>query len=119
VAALALGVTAAVTGCGGGTAAPKTAAVEDCGTSRTAANVPIEVHVQKGQVSCQVAMNVEAGYADAIKDGKAPGNGGGGPVPVDGWTCQGFDTPQLLKTGEASKCVKGSTEILATLKTPS
>lgn len=118
VAALIAGAAAALAGCGG-TAKPHTAAVVDCGTSRTAANVPIEVHVEKGQVTCSVAMNVESGYASAIKDGKAPGNGGGGPVPVEGWTCEGFDTPQLLKTGEASKCVKAGAEILATLKTPS
>jgi hypothetical protein len=50
--------------------------------------------------------------------GKAPGNGGGGPVHVSGWTCSGFPTPELLKTGNASKCVKGGTEIIATLKAP-
>ncbi len=51
--------------------------------------------------------------------GKAPGNGGGGPVTVNGWTCQGFPTPELLKTGKTSKCVKAGIEILAVLKTPS
>ena len=51
--------------------------------------------------------------------GRAPGNGGGGPVTVNGWKCQGFPTPELLKTGDASKCVKDGAEILEILKTPS
>ena len=38
---------------------------------------------------------------------------------VNGWKCQGFPTPQLLKTGGASKCVKDGAEILEILKTPS
>jgi hypothetical protein len=40
-------------------------------------------------------------------------------VSVSGWTCEGFPTPEVLKTGDASKCVKGTTEILATLPNPS
>lgn len=108
----------ALAGCGSG-AKPLAAAVQDCGTTRTAANVPVEIEVDRGQVTCGAAMQVEASYAKAIADGKAPGNGGGGPVRVDGWTCQGLDTPQLLKTGETSKCAKAGREIVAILKTPS
>jgi hypothetical protein len=90
----------------------------DCGTSHTAAKVPIEVAVERGQISCTAALAVESDYAKAIVAGKAPGNGGGGPVTVNGWTCQGFPTPEVLKTGKTSKCVKGGIEILATLKVP-
>src|SRR5215475_2546123 len=104
----------AVAGCGA--AKPAAAKVQDCGTGRTAANVPVEIEVDRGQVSCSAAMQVEAAYASAIVHGLAPGNGGGGPVKVDGWTCQGLDTPQLLKTGETSKCVKPGDEIVAILK---
>lgn len=100
-------------------AAPNSAAAKDCGAGRTAANVPIEIYVEHGQVSCTDAKTVEAKYATAIVSGLAPGNGGGGPVHVNGWTCQGFPTPELLKTGDASKCVKSGIEILAILKTPS
>jgi hypothetical protein len=114
--ALAAGLTLA--GCGAG-AKPTTAAVLDCGTSRTAANVPVEIEVDRGQVACSVALQVEAGYAKAIVEGLAPGNGGGGPIKVDGWTCQGLATPQLLKTGETSKCAKDGREIVAILKSPS
>jgi hypothetical protein len=92
---------------------------KQCGTSRSAANVPVAIEIDRGSVSCAAAMTVEKAYAAAIDAGKAPGNGGGGPIPVHGWTCQGFDTPQVLKTGDASKCTQGSAEILATLSTPS
>jgi hypothetical protein len=63
-------------------------------------------------------MMVERDYAKAIIEGHAPGNGGGGPVSVQGWTCQGFATPVVLKTGDASECVQGSSEILAILLPP-
>lgn len=101
----------------GGTPA-STAGPKHCGTSRSAADVPVAVSVSTADVSCTAAMAIEHAYARAIDEGKAPGNGGGGPVPVDGWTCQGFPTPVVLKTGNASKCTKHGTEILATLSTP-
>jgi hypothetical protein len=107
----------ALAGCGGSTAAA--AKVEDCGTGRTAANVPVEVEIYRGTVACSEAMSVEKGYAQAIVEGHVPGNGGGAPVAISGWTCQGFSTPQLLKTGDASKCARKGTEILAILKTSS
>jgi hypothetical protein len=109
----------AVAGCGAGAAPKAAASPQACGTSRTAANVPIEVEVNHGQVSCSVALTVEKGYAAAIVAGRAPGNGGGGPVTVNGWKCQGYTTPVLLKTGDVSKCAKDGMEILAILKTPS
>ena len=94
------------------------AAAARCGTARTAANVPVDVEVERGQVSCATAMTVEQGYAKAIREGRAPGNGGGGPVRVQGWTCEGFPTPEVLRTGQASKCVSGAGEILAVLPVP-
>jgi len=110
-AALALG------GCGG--TKSNAASIQDCGTSRTAADVPVEVKVYRGTVSCTAAMAVEQSYAKAIRAGDAPGNGGGGPVTVSGWICQGLTTPQVLKTGDTSKCDKKGTEIVEVLKTPS
>jgi hypothetical protein len=117
LAALAVLSALVVAGCGTGT--KPAATIQNCGTARTAANVPVEIEVNRGQVSCTTAMQIEAAYARAIAAGLAPGNGGGGPVKVSGWTCQGLDTPQLLKTGETSKCVKDSLEIVAILKSPS
>jgi hypothetical protein len=99
---------------GSGTAA----SVRSCGTTRTAANVPVHVQVEHGQASCATAMSVERAYARAILAGRAPGNGGGGPVDIEGWTCRGFDTPEVLKTGQASKCVRQGVEILAILPAP-
>jgi hypothetical protein len=121
---IALAVTLlAAAGCGspaaksqGGAASPAGPAA--CGTTRTAANVPVHVQVVRGQVSCAIAMQVERDYAKAILAGKVPGTGGGAPVQVHGWTCQGFATPVVLKTGQASKCVQGGKEIRAVLPAP-
>jgi hypothetical protein len=46
------------------------------------------------------------------------GNGGGAPVAVNGWTCQGYNTPEVLSTGNASQCHSGSAAILAVLPVP-
>lgn len=116
LAALAVLAALVLAGCA---AKPAPVTVQDCGTGKTAANVPVEIEVDRGQVSCPVAMQVEADYAKAIADGLAPGNGGGGPVKVSGWTCRALDTPEMLKTGETSRCVKDSHEIVAILKSPS
>ena len=91
------------------------AKVVKCGTTKTAASVPVNVEIVAGHATCATALAIEASYADAIRSGRAPGNGGGGPVKVKGWTCQGFDTPVVLSTGKASKCVKAGTEILEIL----
>jgi hypothetical protein len=98
---------------------PAGTAAEQCGHTKSAAGVPVDVEVVHGDATCGSALTVERAYAQAIRSGLAPGNGGGGPVKVRGWTCQGFPTPVVLKTGNASKCVQGSNEILAILVTPS
>jgi hypothetical protein len=130
LAAVAVTVVALVTGCAGhgSPAASRTSASQTpadgrseavaCGTTKTAANVPVQVQVSHGTVTCAAAMAIEKDYAKAIRSGSAPGNGGGGPVPIDGWTCQGFATPVVLRTGQASKCVHGAAEILAVLPLP-
>lgn len=115
-AVLAAGLAFAAAGCGPSHAA---ATVRQCGTAKTAANVPVKIEVIRGQVSCADAMTVEHAYTKAILDGQEPGNGGGGPVQVSGWRCQGFPTPEVLKTGKASRCTRSGTEILAILPPPS
>jgi len=87
-----------------------------CGTTRTAAGVPVIIKVARGSVDCQAAMQVENEYAARIRNGQVPGNGGGAPVVVNGWTCQGYNTPQVLSTGNASQCRTGSAAILAVLR---
>ena len=86
-----------------------------CGTTKTAANVPVLIKVAKGTVDCGTAMQIENEYAAKIRNGQVPGNGGGAPVAVSGWTCQGYDTPEVLSTGNASQCHTGSAQILAVL----
>jgi hypothetical protein len=120
---LALG---AVAGCSGGNPAAATTGTPAgtssairCGTGHTAAGVTVDVEVAHGPVACQVALSIERGYARAFTSGKVPGNGGGAPVHIRGWVCQGFNTPEVLSTGRTSACHKGSAEILAVLPTPS
>ena len=89
-----------------------------CGTTHTAAGVPVNVEVV-GQASCREALTVERAYSRAVASGKVPGNGGGAPVTIKGWICQGYATPGLLATGRASACRRHGTQILAVLPTPS
>jgi hypothetical protein len=105
-----------VVGCSSGSAP---SAGTTCGTTKTAAGVPVVVEVAKGSVACGTAVSVENQYAAMIRNGQVKGNGGGAPVTVSGWTCHGYDTPEVLKTGDASECHSGGSEILAVLPSPS
>lgn len=118
LAAMVIACVLALAGCGG-SKANAASSVQNCGASKTAANVPVEVEIYRGTLSCTVAMKVEKNYADAIMSGHAPGSGGGGPITVSGWTCQGFPTPEVLKTGNVSKCARHGTQIIEILKTSS
>jgi hypothetical protein len=89
-----------------------------CGTTRTAANVPVIIKVAKGTVNCDTALQVENEYAAKMKNGQVQGNGGGAPVVVGRWTCQGYPTPEVLSTGDASQCHDGGATILAVLPVP-
>lgn len=106
---------AMLSGCSSAAAGAQAGA--NCGTTKTAADVPVLIKVAKGTVECGTAMRIEDEYAAKIRSGQVPGNGGGAPVKVDGWTCQGTDTTTTLQTGEASQCHQGGTEIIAILKT--
>jgi hypothetical protein len=111
--ALGLGLAACSSG-------PTTASAgASCGTTRTGANVPVVIKVLKGTVDCGTVMSVEQGYAAMISHGDVRGNGGGAPVAVQGWTCQGYPTPEVLRTGNASECHTGSAEVVAVLALPS
>lgn len=106
-----------VAGCSAsGTSAP--GAGTACGTARTGAGVPVIIKVATGSVACSTALKIENEYAAKIWAGQVPGNGGGAPVTVSGWTCQGFNTPEVLSTGNASRCRHGGTSILAVLPVP-
>jgi len=110
------GPQAAPVGDSGGSPASQLAPpLATCGATRTAADVPVIVEVEKGSAACPVAMRIQRGYTALVRAGHVPGNGGGAPVKVNGWTCQGEDTPTIVQTGEASNCRKGGTEIVAVL----
>jgi hypothetical protein len=89
-----------------------------CGTTHTAANVPVVIKVTKGTVNCGTALQVENEYAARIRNGQVRGNGGGAPVAVGGWTCQGYPAPEVLSTGHASQCHTSSAAIVAVLPVP-
>ena len=101
-------------GCSSGSAG----AGATCGSTHTAAGVPVVIKVARGSVNCRTAVSVENAYTARVKDGEVRGNGGGAPVTVSGWTCQGYTTPEVLSTGNASRCRNGGTEILAVLDVP-
>ncbi len=106
-------------GCSSPAASSAPGAGAGCGTTKTAAGVPVIVKIAAGDVACGTAMSIENQYAALIRSGRVPGNGGGAPVTVGGWTCQGYPTPQVLRTGDASQCHDGRAEILAVLPAPS
>jgi hypothetical protein len=86
-----------------------------CGTTRTAVNVPVIIEVEKGTAACSVAMRIQDAYTAEVRAGRVRGSGGGAPLQVDGWTCQGENTPTVVQTGEASQCHRGGTQIVAVL----
>jgi hypothetical protein len=108
-----------LTACGTSSASDTSGASRSCGTTRTGANVPVIIQVSRGPVSCATALRVESSYAALIRAGKIRGNGGGAPVKVNGWTCQGFPTPEVLRTGKTSACRADGTEVLEVLPPPS
>jgi hypothetical protein len=112
---------AAISGCSSSaaTSAPAPGAVgSTCGTTRTGANVAVIIKVTKGTVRCGTAMSVENGYATLLKHGQVRGNGGGAPVTLKGWTCQGYPTPEVLRTGNASECHTTGAEVVAVIQLP-
>lgn len=120
----ALSAMALVAGCGSAHAArvgSKTSsggAGGNCGHASSAGHVPVLLKVTAGTVPCSQAQQIEAAYNHDIMAGMAPGNGGGGPVRVDGWTCRGFPTPHILQTGEVSTCAKDGDRFAALLASP-
>ena len=89
-----------------------------CGITQTAADVAVLIKVTKGTVDCVMAIRVENEYAAMIRAGQVPGNGGGAPVAVSGWICQGYATPEVVSTGDASQCHTASAAIVAVLPAP-
>lgn len=112
---LAAGCGPSTSGASSGRSARTAAQPVACGTASTAAGVKVHVEIAKGHVPCDTALTIEQRYAEAVRSGRVPGNGGGAPVKIKGWTCQGFPTPVVDRTGVTSKCVRAGAEILAVL----
>jgi len=118
-AALLAGGAGVLAGCSSAASgAQRAGAGATCGSTRTAADVPVIIKVIKGTVDCGMAMRVENEYAARIRAGQVRGNGGGSPVTVSGWICQGYPTPEVLSTGDTSQCRTGSAAIVAVLPVP-
>ena len=107
-----------MTGCSPGPPAPG-ATGTSCGTTRTGANVPVRITVEKGTVACATVLTVERDYAAMIAGGRVRGNGGGSPVAVDGWTCESYPTTEALRTQDASECHTANAEVVAVLSVSS
>jgi hypothetical protein len=118
----AAGLVGLLTACSSASAAhspPPGTPGSSCGATRTGANVPVVIKVVKGTVNCGTALSVENDYAAMIKAGKVLGNGGGAPVRVNGWTCQGYPAPKVALSGDTSECHTGSAEVVAEWALPS
>jgi hypothetical protein len=81
----------------------------ECGTVTTAAGLPATARIVRGTLACATVTRVFTDYYTALARGQAPGNGGGGPVPVDGWTCQSAPA----QAAPVSTCDNNGSEITA------
>jgi hypothetical protein len=99
-------------------AAQPTPSGKACGSAHTGVGVPVIIKVTKGSVDCATALQVQDSYSAMVAHGALQGNGGGAPLSVSGWTCQGYPTPQVLATGVASECHTTSAELVAVLAMP-
>lgn len=77
-----------------------------CGTVKSAANVLGTVTVRRGQVDCATMRHVLAAYYGDLAAGRAPGNGGGGPLWEQGWRC--ISGPS---TAPGTTCTKGTADV--------
>ena len=113
--ALIAGLTAGlIAGCAAsGTATPDAAAT--CGHTLTAVNIAVMIKIGRGPVTCPTAMTVENSYSAVVRSGELRGNGGGAPVSVHGWTCQGYTSAEIAQNNRVSVCAKGDEEIFAWL----
>jgi hypothetical protein len=116
---LAVGLAAGcVTGCavpGITTSNAAANAAATCGRTLTGVDIAVVVRIGRGSVSCPTAMTVEKSYAALIRAGGLRGNGGGAPVSIRGWTCQGYTSAEIAQTERVSVCVKGSAQIFTAL----
>lgn len=111
VAALAL----AGCGSGGGKTAKtaKPAAQAACGKVTTAADAAAQVKVVQGTAPCGEAMSVFKAFFAEVAGGKAPGQGSGGGLTVQGWTCTIYPEDQPQADHRGADCRKGGATVAA------
>lgn len=105
-----------LTGCGSsGKSKPgrTTAAAAECGKVDTAGGVSAYLKVTRGSVSCGEAVSIYKAFFAEIAAGKAPGQGSGGGLPVQGWSCVIHPPDQIRQNGRGADCTKGGTTVTA------
>jgi hypothetical protein len=116
VTSLSLAALLAVAGCGSGdkprVAKTTAAGATQCGVD-TAGDAPAYLKVTKGSASCAEAVSVYRAFFAAIAEGKAPGQGSGGGLAVQGWSCVIYPPDKIQQNGRGADCTKGGTTVTA------
>jgi hypothetical protein len=116
VTSLSLAALVTVAGCGSGdkpNAAKTTAAATQCGKVDTAGDAPAYLKVTKGSASCAEVVSVYKAFFAAITEGRAPGQGSGGGLAVQGWSCVIYPPDKIQQNGRGADCTKGGTTVTA------
>lgn len=117
VTSLSLAALLTVPGCGSGgkpkagKAAP--AGTTQCGRVDSAGGAPAYLKVTKGSASCAEAVSIYKAFFAAIAEGKAPGQGSGGGLAVQGWSCVIYPPDKIQQSGRGADCTKGGTTVTA------
>ncbi|GAA0317366.1 hypothetical protein NE235_06130 [Actinoallomurus spadix] len=85
----------------------------DCGQIDTAGGAPAYLKVTKGSAPCGDAVSVYKAFFAAIAEGKAPGQGSGGALAVQGWSCVIYPSDRIQQDGRGADCTKGGTTVTA------
>ncbi|MCW2945318.1 MAG: hypothetical protein JWR24_2035 [Actinoallomurus sp.] len=103
-------------GCGSGDS-PKAARTpsgdSDCGKVATAGEAQAELKVTKGSASCAEARSVFQAFFAEVAGGKAPGQGSGGRLTVQGWSCVIYPPDRIQQKGRGADCAKAGTTVTA------
>ncbi|MEV5755062.1 hypothetical protein AB0L00_45330 [Actinoallomurus sp. NPDC052308] len=112
---LAVLLLAAACGSGGTPKATKTvmAGAVDCGQIDAAGGASAYLKVTKGSAPCRDAVSVYKAFFAAVAEGKAPGQGSGGGLAVQGWSCVIYPSDQIQQNGRGADCTKGGTTVTA------
>ncbi|MCO6011347.1 hypothetical protein NE236_41005 [Actinoallomurus purpureus] len=114
---LSLAALLAAAGCGSGdkpkAAKTPAAGAADCGKVDAAGGAPAYLKVTKGSAPCADAVSVYKAFFAEVADGKAPGQGSGGGLAVQGWSCVIYPPDKIQQNGRGADCTKGGTTVTA------